>query len=299
MERLDELKRLIARHSTGQFTRTLIPGLALVRSDAVTTSALHVVGSPMVCVAAQGSKRVIVGRSIVEYGAADYLVVSVDLPAVASVTSATPERPYLATSLMLDPQALAALLLELPARQPAGRPSRGIAATRTPPELLDAFVRLLRLLDRPADIDVLAPLIVREIGYRLLTGPHAVMVRQIALRKSRTAQVTRAIGWIRQNYTKPLRVGALARLAGMSPASLHRHFKAVTAISPLQYRQQIRLLEARRLLVSQLEDAAAVAFTVGYGSPSQFSREYRRLFGAPPRQDVERIRTGGRGLSAA
>ena len=226
-------------------------------------------------------------------------MVSVDLPAVATITSATPEQPYLALSLLLDPHVLAALLLELPVRPPAAAPSRGIAVARYAPELLDGFVRLLRLLDRPADVAVLAPLIVREIHYRLLTGPQAAMVQQIALRRSQTAQVTRAIGWIRQNYAKPLRVETLARLAGMSPASLHRHFKSVTAMSPLQYRQQIRLLEARHLLMSRTEDAASVAYTVGYGSPSQFSREYRRLFGAPPRRDVELLRTSGRRLSAA
>ena len=290
MKSLDELKHLIARHSTGRYTPTAIPGLTLLRADAVSTSPTRVVAPPMVCVIAQGGKRVVIGRSILEYDEARCLIVSVDLPVMTSITSATPERPYLALSLALDAQVLAALLLDLPTQRPAPRPSRGIAVTRHSPELLDAFVRLVRLLDRPADIDVLVPLIVREIYFRLLTGAHAAVLRQVALPTSRTERVTHAIGWIRQNYAKPLRVAALARLAGMSSASLYRYFRAITAMSPLQYRRQIRLQEARHLLLSQKEDATSAAFTVGYGSPSQFSREYRRLFGAPPRRDVERLR---------
>lgn len=296
MEMLEEMQGLIARHSNGERTETAIPGLRLLRSECVSPCEVQVVYTPMVCVIAQGRKRVRVGGAVLEYDAAKYLISSVDLPVSGSVTEATEERPYLALSLALDPKALAATLLELPKERREAAPTRGIAVGRPAPELLEAMVRLLRLLDRPEEILPLAPLTVREILYRLLRGDQAAPLRQIAMQQSRTAQVVRAIDWIRQNYAKPLHLDALAREANMSPASLYRHFKAVTAMSPLQYQKQIRLGEARQILVSAREDAAAAGFAVGYGSPSQFSREYHRLFGAPPRQDMERSRAGSEGM---
>jgi transcriptional regulator GlxA family with amidase domain len=160
--------------------------------------------------------------------------------------------------------------------------------------LLEAFVRLVRLLDSPADIVPLAPLVVREIYYRLLTGEQATMLRQIALQESRLPQVLRVIGWIRKNYAKPLHIATLARLASMSPASLHRQFKAVTAMSPLQYQKQVRLQEAQNIMVSKSTDAASAGYEVGYGSPSQFSREYHRMFGTPPRQHMNQVRSLGK-----
>ena len=166
-----------------------------------------------------------------------------------------------------------------------------IATGEAGPELLDAVARLLRLLDHPADAPVLAPLIEREILWRLLTGPHGATVRQIGLADSGLSHVGRAIGWIRDNYAEPMRIDDLARLAGMSPSAFHRHFRAVTAMSPLQFQKRIRLQEARSLLVARPGDVAGVGHLVGYDSPSQFNREYRRLFGAPPGQDAARLRT--------
>jgi len=290
MDRLTQLQQLISRHVIGPCFSTAIPGLNLLRADIVSACSVQTVYSPMVCVIAQGSKRVVIGNITLDYDAASYLISSVHLPVSGSVTEASPDRPYLALSLALDPKILATFLLDLsPEKRDLG-PPRGIAVSRYAPELLEAFVRLLRLLDRPDEIAPLAPLLVREIHYRLLTGDHANMLRAIAMQESRTAQINRVIDWIRQNFASPLHIDTLARLADMSPASLHRHFKAITAMSPLQYQKQLRLQEARHLLLSQNDDAAAAGFAVGYGSPSQFRREYHRLFGAPPRQDIDRLR---------
>jgi len=290
MDTLIELQHLISRHVSGPYLSTAIPGLTLLQADGVSPCSVQTVYSPMVCVIAQGRKRVVIGNITLEYDAASYLISSVHLPVSGSVTEASPDRPYFALSLALDPKALAAFLLDLPPEQRDPGPSRGIAVSRYAPELLEAFVRLLRLLDRPEDIAPLAPLLIREIHYRLLTGDHADMLRAVAMQESRTAQISRAIDWIRQNFASPLHIDTLARLADMSPASLHRHFKAITAMSPLQYQKQLRLQEARHFLLSRNDDAAAAGFAVGYGSPSQFSREYHRLFGAPPRQDIDRLR---------
>jgi len=290
MDILTELQHLISRHVIGPYLSTAIPGLNLLRADGVSLCSVQTVYSPMVCIIAQGRKRVVIGNITLDYDAASYLISSVHLPVSGSVTEASRDRPYLALSLALDPKVLADFLFNLHPEQCDPGPLRGIAVSRYAPELLEAFVRLLRLLDRPEEIAPLASLLIREIHYRLLTGDHADMLRAVAMQESRTAQINRVIDWIRQNFASPLRIDTLARLADMSPASLHRHFKAITAMSPLQYQKQLRLQEARHLLLSKNDDAAAAGFAVGYGSPSQFSREYHRLFGAPPRQDIDRLR---------
>lgn len=292
MDALRELQLQIGRHCRGSQTETAVPGLTLLRSDTVISTPVQLVYRPMVCVIAQGRKQVMLNAETFRYDAAKYLISSVDLPVSSRVVKATPQCPYLALSLALDLEVLSTVFLEMAAEPPQTEIPRALAVTRVTPELLDGFVRLLRLLDRPVEIAPLAPLIVREILYRLLRGEQGVMLRQIALRESRTQQVVRAINWIRQNYAKPFRISALVRVSNMSAPSLHRHFKAVTAMSPLQYQKQIRLQEARRILVSERQDAASAGFSVGYGSPSQFSREYCRLFGAPPRQDAERLLRG-------
>jgi AraC-like DNA-binding protein len=288
---LAELQRLLERHATGSIKSTQVPGLALMRADAVSSCAIAAVYSPMVCIIAQGSKQVVVGNATLDYDPGNYLISSVDLPVSGRVTSATPEHPYLALGLQLDPKLLAAVFLELPEGRAQTSLSRGVAVSPVSSELLEAFARLLRLLDAPADIPPLAPLVVREIFYRLLTGEQASMLRQIALPESRLPQVIRVVEWIRNNYARPLHIGQLARLAHMSPASLHRQFKAVTAMSPLQYQKQVRLQEAQYIMVSRDADAASAGFAVGYGSPSQFSREYHRMFGTPPRQHTNQVRS--------
>nr|WP_315231916.1 AraC family transcriptional regulator [uncultured Albidiferax sp.] len=285
---LKELCALIAQHCHGRRTATAIPRVGLVRSDTPTLP-MGVVYQPMLYIVAQGAKQALLGDNIVEYAAGQYLVVSVDLPITGSVIQASPEAPYLALSLELDPAVLADMLLSLPGTA-QDAPLPGLAVSPVTPDLLDAAVRLLRLLGRPADIPMLAPLAEREILYRLLTGAQAPMLRQIALAHSRLAQVGRAIGWIRDHFAEPLRIAAVAQRANMSASTFHRHFKAVTAMSPLQYQKQIRLQEARRLLLAGQADAASIGFTVGYESPSQFSREYARMYGQPPLRDAVRLR---------
>jgi AraC-like DNA-binding protein len=291
MTNLDRLQRSIMRHAQALQVTTAIPGLTLYRADEPSAHTMPVLYTPMVCLIAQGVKHVVVGTEELTYDDSKYLIASVDLPATSTIRKASVRKPYLSLSLELQPALLAEILLSLPVAPAPSSPPRGLAVAAQDPRLVEAFARLLRLLDTPAEIPSLAPLLVHEIHYRLLTGAHTVALRQLCLQESHTAQVSRAVAWIRKNYARPFRMDALARTASMSTASLHRHFKAVTAMSPLQYQKQVRLQEARRLLITEHEDAAAVAFTVGYGSPSQFSREYHRHFGAPPRQDAERIRS--------
>jgi AraC-like DNA-binding protein len=286
-----EICSVIARHWQGNQAATALPGVRLVRSD-VPTLPVAVVYQPILYIVAQGAKRALLGESVVAYGAGQYLLVSVDLPVTGAVVQASPQAPYLAFALALDPVVLADMLLALPS-QPTGAPSPGLAVSPVTPDLLDAALRLLRLLDTPAHIPVLAPLVEREILYRLLTGAQAPMLRQIALAHSHLAHIGRAIGWIRSHFAEPLRIEAVAQQVHMTASTFHRHFKAVTAMSPLQYQKQIRLQEARRLLLAGQADAASIGFAVGYESPSQFSREYARMFGQPPVRDAVRLRGMG------
>ena len=284
------LPALIARYGGGGPSSTAIPRLSLMRWDEPSTP-VHSVLEPMLCVVAQGRKQAILGKSLFEYDAGKYLVVSVDLPIHANIVEASASTPYLAMSLSLDPAMLAAMVLELPEVPSDGESQAGMAVSPLTAELLDSVVRLLRLLDRPRDIPMLAPLAEREIIYRLLNGEQGTVLRQIALADSRPAQIGRATEWIR-GMTRS-RCGSRPRPgpANMSPSSFHRHFKAVTAMSPLQYQKLIRLQEARYLLLAQQADITRIGFAVGYENPSQFSREYSRLFGAPPRRDAARLRS--------
>jgi AraC-like DNA-binding protein len=293
METTATLATLIARHAPGDGMYDLpIPGVGLIRSG-LPTEPIHVLHQPAVCIIAQGAKVVMLGEEVYRYDPATHLVISVDLPLVGHVVEASPERPYLCLRLDLDPGLLSALVLEHSA-PPTGEVARGLHLSPTTPELVDAAVRLLRLLDRPQDIAPLAPLIRREVHYRLLTGDQGAAVRHIAAAESKLAQVSRAIAWIKANFDRPFSADAVAREAGMSSSAFHQHFKAVTAMSPLQYQKQLRLQEARRLMVGEARDAQAAAFEVGYESPSQFTREYARLFGAPPARDAARLRASGR-----
>jgi AraC-like DNA-binding protein len=242
----------------------------------------------MLIVVLQGAKQLIIGDRVLRYDTASYFVASLDLPVTGCVIEASPTEPYVALSLALDCDALAGLLAELP-DGPTADPT-GFAVSAVTPELLDACSRLLKLLDTPEDIPVLAPMLEREIHYRLLQGPQGGLLRQAARADSRLSQVRQAIGWLRSHYQRPIRIEALADLAGMSPASFHRHFRAATAMSPLQYQKSLRLQEARRLLIANA-DAGRAGYAVGYESASQFSREYTRMFGAPPSRDAVRLRT--------
>lgn len=292
MERYRELAGLIDRFSGRDGVHaTAIPRVGLIRSTKP-TEPLHALHQPALCILAQGRKQVMLGDQVVyTYDKSCYLVVSVDVPVVGQVTEASAAEPYLCFRLDFDPAQIGALLMELELDR--GRdeaPGSGITLGTMTPELLDAVIRLLKLLETPRDIAALAPLAEREILYRLLLGDAAAKLRQIALADSKLQQINRAITWIKRHYAEPFSINALTRAAGMSPSSLHHHFKAVTAMSPLQYQKQLRLQEARRLILSQAMDAATAGFMVGYESPSQFSREYSRMFGAPPVRDITRLR---------
>jgi AraC-like DNA-binding protein len=266
-----------------------LDGLFMARVDEVSTPTPLLTG-PAVGLVAQGAKRAALGDRTYDYRAGQYLVASVDLPVTGTYTEASRTKPFLGVGLWLEPSAIAELLLgsDMPVARAAVHP--GIAISDGSADLVDAFVRLLRLLDHPGDIPVLAPMIKKEILWRLVTGPQGAMVRQIGLADSTLTNVGRAIRWIREHHVEPLRIEELARLSQMSPTSFHRHFRAVTAMTPIQYQKSIRLHEARLLLVDRTHDVTTVSYLVGYESTSQFSREYRRQFGLPPGRDAERLR---------
>ncbi len=286
-----KLAELIARHAPEDGSHsTAIPNLWVARCSQP-SDAMFSLQEPAFCLIAQGRKRVMLGDLIYEYDSSSFLAASVDLPISGQVIDATPERPYLGMRLNLDVALLTEMVLELESRDAVlGEPVRGLCVSNINEELLSATVRLLQLLDKPADIAYLAPLAQREIYYRLLTGEQGGAVRNMARCEARLQQINRAIGWIKRHYNKPFSIEAVAAEARMSASTLHHHFKSITAMSPLQYQKQLRLQEARRLMVSRAMDAASAAYEVGYESPSQFTREYGRLFGVPPARDVARLR---------
>ena len=210
------------------------------------------------------------------------------------VIDATPQQPYLSLKLDIDPALISSLIADAgPIGLPSPAANRALFVDRLDPPMLDALIRLLRLLDTPRDAAMLAPLAVREIFYRLLRSPQGHRLREIVMADSQSHRVARAIEWINRHYAEPLRIEDLAREVNLSSSTLHHRFKAVTALSPLQYQKQLRLQEARRLMLSEGLEAASASFRVGYESPSQFSREYSRLFGAPPLRDMNRLRNAG------
>jgi AraC-like DNA-binding protein len=225
---------------------------------------------------------------VYDYGPGQYLVASVDLPITGHYTHASADEPALGFGLILRPSTIAPLVLHA---DPAPAPP-GMGVADASPELLDAAVRMVRLLDSPGDRDILAPMIEREILWRLINGPLGETVRQIGLADSSLTHVSRAVRWITEHYDKPFRVEDLARSCGMSTSAFHRSFHAVTALSPIQFQKQIRLQESRLLLLTGADDVATVGHRVGYDSTSQFSREYRRQFGLPPGRDAARLRAG-------
>ena len=286
-----ELAQLIEHHAgTDGIHTTAIPRLILYRASHV-EEPMHAVYEPAVCVVAQGRKQAIAGEGVYVYDAEKYLVVSVGVPAVGRILEASPDKPFLCLALGLDPAAIAALMLESDIER-AGReqPGSALSVSTLDSKLLDACVRLVGLLGSPRDIPVLAPIAEREILYRLLRGDQTARMSQIAFAESRLQDVNRAISWIKRNFRAAFSVESLASEARMSPSALHQYFKTVTGTSPLQFQKHIRLLEARQLMLSQAVDAAAAAHAVGYESPSQFSREYRRLFGAPPVRDIAQLK---------
>lgn len=297
MARSSDLAALIDRYAEqeGVILDTALPRVKLVKSTR-RTEPLHAVQHAAVCVIASGRKQVMLGQDVYTYDAEQYLIATVDLPLVGEVIEASPEEPYLCFVLQLSPAMLAAMFVEFGIeRGRAARTGPALSLGRVSPELLDAAVRMMRLLDTPADIPALAPLAEREILYRLIRGGEAARLGEIAMADGRLGQVNRAIDWIKRNFREPFRIEAVCEEARMSPSALHAHFKSVTLMSPLQYQKQLRLQEARRLIMTRSADAATAGHRVGYDSPSQFSREYRRLFGAPPMRDGERLRAEGAG----
>jgi AraC-like DNA-binding protein len=296
---LAEMRTLIAAHARADL-QTSIDGL-LLSEEVASATPDYSLTEPLVVVMAQGGKRLLLGDEVYEYRAGQCLVVTADLPVTGHFIDTGDGSTSLGMALVLRPAVVAGLVLQAP----AARWARGTAAhsamstVDADAELLDAVIRLLRLLEKPSDAQILAPLIEREIIWRLLTGPQGETVRQIGLADSNLSYVSRAIGWIRDNYAEPMRIEELAQVAGMSPSTFHRHFRAVTAMSPLQFQKRIRLQEARSMLVTAPGDIAGIGHRVGYDSPSQFTREYRRLFGAPPGQDAMRIRADAEGPQRA
>ncbi|WP_351231572.1 AraC family transcriptional regulator [Streptomyces sp. NPDC002133] len=290
---LDELRTLLARHARPDWT-TEIDGVLICRVEEPTPPSVSMTGTVMALIA-QGAKHLALGERVYEYRAGQYLVTSVDLPVTGQFTEASRERPALGFGLMLQSSAIAETLLQAApgAVQRSVTVPPGMVVSDAPDELLDAVVRLLRLLDHPPDIDVLAPLVKREILWRLITGDQGATIRQFGLADSNLSHIARAVRWIRENYAKSFRVEDLAQLIGMSTSAFYRHFQAVTAMSPIQFQKQIRLQEARLLLATHPKDVAGACYSVGYDSPSQFSREYRRLFGTSPSEDATRLHTSG------
>ncbi|MFI7609341.1 AraC family transcriptional regulator N-terminal domain-containing protein [Micromonospora sp. NPDC049366] len=288
---LTELRALLARHARPDM-RTSIDGVLISKVDRRTPPATSMSGTVLAFIA-QGAKQIALGDRMYEYRAGQYLVASVDLPVTGRFTRASADAPALGFGLVLRPALIAELLSQAaPGDLPplAGGAPSGMVVSDAPDELGNAVVRMLRLLDRPRDATVLAPLIEREILWRVLTGEQGAAVRQLGLADSSLSHVARAVSWIRDHYAQSFRVEDLARRSGMSASAFYRNFQAVTSMSPIQFQKQIRLLEARLLLATHPNDVTGVGVRVGYESPSQFSREYRRQFGAPPSQDAARLR---------
>ncbi len=286
----EELVERIRQAMYEDGTMQPLSGLHLSRTS-LPTKPLHSVTSPSFCVIAQGSKEVLLGESCYRYDPLHYLLATIELPSVSQVLEASKERPYLSLRLELAPMLVGSVMLD--SSYSSLRDTAEISALDVSPldgPLLDATVRLVRLLDAPAEAPVLLPLITREIIYRLLMGEQGSRLRHIAILGGYTSHIARAVQRLRQDFDQPLRIEEIARELGMSVSGFHHHFKAVTAMSPLQFLKRLRLQEARRLMLGEDLDAASTAYRVGYRDASQFNREYKSLFGVPPMRDVQRLR---------
>ena len=296
---IEQLAALIAEMSDrdGSYL-TAIPGFYLSRLS-TTNAPRHNFASAVFCVVAQGVKSVLLNHERYVYDQSKYLVVSLGLPLVGQIIEATPEEPFLGISMELDFAEIGSLSVEAGlSLESDARNQRSLFVNRLDDELLDAVIRLVCLLKKPAQIPILAPLIRREIFYKLLLSEQGGLLRGMTLENSQARRIAAGIGWLKKNALKPVRMAELALEVNMSPSTMHSWFKAVTTMSPLQFQKQLRLQEARRMLLAETTDAAAVSQRVGYESPSQFSREYRRLFGNPPLRDIERLRSAREGLHA-
>jgi len=287
MDKLDEIRALAARHAGVKY-----PGLSRlsIYSSTKPTELNALVCDPTAVIVLQGTKRSVIGDQVFEYGSGQTMVVAAELPVMGQIVEASPEKPFLAINLTLDPAVIMNVVLYLSAT-PELQMQPGFAFSMANAELIGAWQRLLAVCERPEEIPVMALHLEHELMFRLMLSPHAEMLRQIASIDSRLSHIRRAMAWIREHYAEQLSVEDMAAIAGMSESVFHRRFKAVTALSPLQYQKHIRLQEARRRMVSKSADAASVSLAVGYNSTSQFSREYKRLFGEPPRRDAGIVQT--------
>lgn len=285
------LGKCIARLTEkGELYTTAVPGLSLFRRNEP-SDPISGIYEPSICLAVQGSKRVLLGEDTYVYDAHHYLITSVHLPTIVQIIEASPEKPYLGLRLKFDQKLISQLMVDSNLPQPrAQQSSRGMATGEMTMPLVNAFLRLIDLLSEESDIPILAPIIQREIVYRLLVGDQGERLRQIASAGSQSHQISRAIDWLKNNFMQPLSIDDLAARVSMSCSTFHHHFRSMTALSPLQFQKQLRLQEARRLMLAERMDAANAAFEVGYESPSQFNREYSRLFGEPPLRDITKLR---------
>lgn len=271
---------------------TPIEGLSLIRRDHPTEATAYLY-EPSLAVIVSGGKRVVLGETTWLYDASRFLLTSVELPTITSVVKATPQAPYLSLLLRLDLATVRQVMADIHSHEGAPRDGEpGMATGPATVELFDAVKRLVTLLDRPQDMRYIGALILREILYRVLTSPAGARLRQIVQLDTPNNRTAGAISWLREHFAQPLRIETLADVAGMGASTLHHQFRLLTSMSPLQYQKQLRLHEARRLLLMEGIDATSAALRVGYESATQFNREYRREFGEPPMRDVKRLRTG-------
>ena len=285
-ELAEQISRIVAKDGAEE----VLPGFFLARSSRPSES-LSTVYAPAFCFIAQGRKRALLGEEVFRYDPGHYLLFTVDLPLIFQIEEATPDEPYLGLRLDLDPSLVASVLMESGIKFKKGNASaKAMDVHSIDPNLLDAVVRLVRLAQEPESRNVLAPLIVKEIIYRLLTGGQGARLGHL-LASGDTQRISRAIGHLREHFDEPLKIDDIARQFGMSVSGFHHHFKSVTAMSPLQFQKQIRLQEARRLMLGDDLDAASAAFRVGYDDPSYFSRDYKKLFGSPPQRDIVSLRS--------
>ena len=290
-KRKNELTKLIEHHAPHEgIFKTAVPSLTFIRCVEMTDRAYRVY-NPSFCFIAQGLKELFLAEERFEYGPSNYLITSMNLPVTGQVIKASSDVPYLSLKLEFTQNEILEVLNDSKIHiKPKEKGSRAMFVGQIELSILDAVLRLARLVDHPQDIPFLAPIHKKEIIFRLLQGAYGVALAQIALEGSNTYRIKDAINQIINHYDQPLRVEELAEIANMSVSTFHRHFKEITSMSPLQLQKQLRLQEARRLLLTESADASEVAFRIGYESPSQFSREYSRMFGSPPKTDIKRLK---------
>ena len=285
-----ELIERMSRAVTEDKVLEVFPGIFIARSSVITQK-IHTVYPTAFCVIAQGSKIVLLNEEVFRYDPGHYLISTVELPVISHVAEASEEKPYLSFRINLEPTAVASVMME--SRLEIKKSSANVKAMDVNPidaDLLDAVVRLARLLETPDQIKILAPMIIREIIYRLLIGEQGARLSHLLTSEGDTRRISKAVKQLRENIDQPLKIENIARELGMSVSGFHHHFKSVTAMSPLQFQKQIRLQEARRLMLGEDLDVASAGFRVGYEDAAYFSRDYKKLFGAPPQRDITRLR---------